>query len=164
MRADDLGMSLAVGDINCDDFHPAPIPSAQVIEGRPQARSCDLHASRRAGVAMNLWDCTAGRFRWYYGSEEFVQILEGEARITDADGTQRVLRAGDTAHFPANTSFEWEVPEYVRKLAVHRTAKTLPDRIVWKATRMLSRRALLAVNVWLTTAAAAAASYAELPV
>jgi uncharacterized cupin superfamily protein len=130
----------AVADIRRDEFADAPIPAEQVIEGAPVARSCDLHSSRQAGVSMNLWDCTAGRFRWHYGSDELVEILEGEVRVTDAEGAQRVLRPGDTAHFPAGTSFVWEVPEYVKKLAIHRAAKALPDRILWKLTRMLSRR------------------------
>src|SRR4051794_3877278 len=113
---------LAVGDICREEFADAPIPAAQVIDGAPVARSCDLHSSREAGVSMNLWDCTAGRFHWHYGSDELVEILEGEVRVSDVDGRQRVLRAGDTAHFPAGTSFVWEVPEYVKKLAIHRAA------------------------------------------
>jgi uncharacterized cupin superfamily protein len=130
----------AVADIRREEFAEAPIPADQVIDGAPVARSCDLHSSREAGVSMNLWDCTAGRFYWHYGSDELVEILEGEVRVSDAAGEQRVLRPGDTAHFPAGTSFVWEVPEYVKKLAIHRAAKALPDRILWKITRMLSRR------------------------
>jgi len=130
----------SVADVRREEFSDAPIPAEQVIAGEPVARSCDLHRSREAGVSMNLWDCTAGRFHWHYGSDELVEILEGEVRVSDADGTQLVLRPGDTAHFPAGTSFVWEVPVYVKKLAIHRAATALPDRILWKVTRMLSRR------------------------
>ena len=130
----------SVADIRREEFAAAPIPAGQVIDGDPIARSCDLHQSRQAGVSMNLWDCTAGRFYWHYASDELVEILEGEVRVSDPDGTQRVLRPGDTAHFPAGTSFVWEVPEYVKKLAIHRAAKAWPDRILWKVTRLLSRR------------------------
>ena len=133
-------LGFAVADIHQEDFVPAPIPEEQILDGNPVTRSCDLHKSREGGVSMNLWDCTAGRFRWDFLSDELIQILEGEVRITGADGTVQVLRAGDTAHFPAGTSFVWEVPEYVKKLAMHRAASTLPDRALLKATRALSTR------------------------
>jgi uncharacterized protein len=133
-----LGFSVA--DINQERFVDAPIPTAQVLEGNPIGRSCDLHSSREGGVSMNLWDCTAGRFRWHFLSDELVEILEGEVRVVGDDGTLCVLRPGDTAHFPAGTSFVWEVPVYVKKLAIHRAAKTLPDRALLKVTRALERR------------------------
>lgn len=132
-------MGFAVADVHREEFIDSPIPDAQVLEGRPIARSCDLHSSRTGGMSMNLWDCTAGRFRWHYRCDELVEILEGEVRVTGADGTQRVLRPGDTAHFPAGTSFVWEVSAYVKKLAIHRTAKTLPDRVLMKAGRGVTR-------------------------
>jgi len=133
-------LGFAVADIHRDEFVESPISSDQILDGSPVARSCDLHSSREGGVSMNLWDCTAGRFRWHFLSDELVQILAGEVRVTGDDGTQRVLRAGDTAHFPAGTSFVWEVTDYVRKLAIHRAPHTLPDRVVLKATRTLARR------------------------
>lgn len=133
-------LGFAVADIHQEEFVDAPIPAAQVLDGNPVTRSCDLHKSREGGVSMNLWDCTAGRFRWDFLSDELVQILEGEVQITGADGTVRVLRAGDTAHFPAGSSFVWDVPNYVKKLAMHRAASTLPDRALLKATRTFARR------------------------
>lgn len=133
-------LGFAVADIHREEFVDAPIPAAQVLDGNPVARSCDLHSSREGGMSMNLWDCTAGRFRWHYGSDELVEILEGEVHVTAADGKQHVLRPGDTAHFPTGTSFVWEVPEYVKKLAIHRAPLTIPDRALVKATRALARR------------------------
>ena len=65
---------------------------------------------------------------------------EGEVRITGSDGTQQLLGPGDTAHFPAGSSLVWEVPSYVKKLAIHRAAKTLPDRVLLKVSRILGGR------------------------
>jgi uncharacterized cupin superfamily protein len=140
-------LDFAVADVHREEFVDAPIPAAQVLDGQPVARSCDLHSSRSGGVSMNLWDCTAGRFRWHYRGDELVEILEGEVRVTGADGTQRVLRPGDTAHFPAGTSFVWEVSAYVKKLAIHRTAKTLPDRVLMKARSLAARRPALVSRI-----------------
>lgn len=133
-------LGFAVADINQEEFVDAPIPADQILEGTPVTRSCDLHKSREGGVSMNLWDCTAGKFRWNFLNDELIQVLEGEVRITGDDGTVRVLRAGDTAHFPAGTSFVWEIPEYLKKLAIHRAASTLPDRALLKATRAIAGR------------------------
>ena len=88
---------------------------------------------------MNFWDCTAGRFHWDYFGDEMVQILEGEVHVTFEDGVTRTLRAGDTAHFKAGTRLEWNVPDYVRKIAFHRSPQSLPDRVLSKLTRMLRR-------------------------
>jgi uncharacterized cupin superfamily protein len=118
-------------------WRDAPIPAGDVVSGAPQARSMDLHVSREGGVSMNYWDCTAGRFHWYYASDEMVQILEGEVHLTDEHGATFTLRAGDTAHFMAGATLLWEVPEYVRKLAFHRSPQSLSDRAVCKARRLV---------------------------
>jgi len=119
-----------------DDFRSAPIPDENILEGEPVARSCDLSQSPDGGLSMNLWDCSAGRFRWNYYGDELVNILEGEVRVTDENGDLTVLRAGSTAHFNAGDETIWEVPEYVRKLAIHRTPQSLPARISRKLSVM----------------------------
>lgn len=114
-----------------------PIPPEWILDGAPHARSWELHRSRQGGVSMNYWDCTAGRFRWRFLGAEMIQVLEGEVHITDEDGVTRTLREGDTAHFEAGTSAVWQVDEYVRKLAFHRNAQTLPDRLVTRTAVLL---------------------------
>lgn len=119
-------------------WYDAPIRAADIIEGSPQTRSWDLHTSPTGGVSMNYWDCTAGRFNWSYGTDEMIQILEGEVHVTREDGRTVTLRAGDTAHFPPGSTAVWEVPEYVRKLAFHRNPQTVPDRVLSRVVRMLA--------------------------
>jgi uncharacterized cupin superfamily protein len=105
------------GQVN---FKPAPINPEWIVSGNPQARSGDLVSAADGGGSTNFWDCTAGKFEWYYGWDETVLILGGEVRVTDSNGATSVLRAGDVAHFPAGSSFHWEVERYVRKIAFHR--------------------------------------------
>lgn len=121
-------------------WYEAPISPERVLDGEPRTRAWDLHNSREGGVSMNYWDCTAGHFTWYYPGDEFVQILEGEVHITDEKGATRTLRAGDTDLFRAGETLTWHVPQYVKKLAFHRSAQTLADRILCKATRIMSVR------------------------
>lgn len=64
-----------------------------------------------------MWDCTAGRFNWYYGSDEVIFVLEGSVLVEDAAGARRQLAAGDIFLFPAGSRFHWTVPHYIRKIA-----------------------------------------------
>jgi uncharacterized protein len=96
---------------------PRPIKPEWVLEGEPLARF-GSHSQNRDGWAETAhWDCTAGRFRWHFGWEETVVIVEGEVRVTDSAGKTTTLRPGDVAYFPADSWFTWEVERYVRKIA-----------------------------------------------
>ena len=109
-----------------------PINPEWILSGTPQARA-GTHSANVDGWAETAhWDCTAGRFRWHFGWEETVMILEGEVRVTDAAGKETVLRVGDVAYFPADSWFTWQVDKYVRKIAFCR--KPVP-----RVTRVLSR-------------------------
>ncbi|WP_420991741.1 cupin domain-containing protein [Cupriavidus sp. 30B13] len=117
-------------------MHACPIEPAWVRGGEPQSRAA-LHSRALDGLACtNLWECTGGTFQWYYGWEETVVILEGKVQVTGANGRVHVLRAGDIAYFPANTTWLWEVDGYVRKVAFCR--KQVPFSLRF-ATRVLAR-------------------------
>ncbi len=83
----------------------------------PVARMAPLARASDTFANTAVWDCTAGRFHWYYGGDEAVYILQGSVEVTSPDGSRRVLRPGDTAYFPAGHWFEWHVQDYVRKVA-----------------------------------------------
>lgn len=96
---------------------PSPIPKAWILEGNPAARSMRLAVSTDQLAATWMWDCTAGRFNWFYDDDETVHVLEGSALVQDAAGVQRRLQAGDTYVFPAGSWYQWTVPDYVRRIA-----------------------------------------------
>ena len=102
------------------DYKPGQINPEWIVSGNPQTRSAPLVSSPDGHGAANFWDCTAGSFNWHFVWDETVLILDGEVRVTDSAGNSSVLRAGDVAHFPAGSSFFWEVERYVRKIAFHR--------------------------------------------
>ncbi|HMJ15206.1 MAG TPA: cupin domain-containing protein [Polyangiaceae bacterium] len=84
-----------------------------------------------------VWECTPGRFRIQYRSDELVHILEGEVIVHVGDKTHR-LCAGDVAYFPAGTAAEWDVLSLVRKLWAYRTpAPSLLARAAGKLLRFL---------------------------
>ena len=123
------------------EMAPAPIDPSLVVEGDPQAR-LSVHSRAYDDKATTaVWDCTAGAFRWYFGWEETVMILEGEVRVTAEDGSERLLRAGDVAYFPAKSWSTWYVETYVRKLAFCRKEFPAPFSMALKLRDRLRRTA-----------------------
>jgi uncharacterized cupin superfamily protein len=112
----------------------------------PATRStCQLEAPD-GGLRSGVWDSKAGTRDYVFSYDEWAYVLEGEAHVT-ANGVTQVLRAGDVFYTPAGMCMTWVVPEYVRKVWVHRRPP-LRGRIVRKLRRMValgvtsSRRAL----------------------
>ena len=100
------------------DLVLTPIRDGDVLAGEPMARCTPLSLSADGTVGSGVWDCTAGRFRWCFGSDEIVHVVEGEVRVTDEHGHTLTLGPGDVAHFERGTTTTWDVPVYVRKLYV----------------------------------------------
>lgn len=96
---------------------PAPIEPGWIVEGAPQARISEHSKSFDGGSVTAVWDCTPGTFRWHFGWDETVVILEGEVHVTAEDGTERTLSAGDIAYFKAGTWAIWRIETYLRKVA-----------------------------------------------
>jgi len=109
-------------DTSRDDLVPQPIEPSWIRSGAPVARAVTLTESPDGRLTAGLWDCTAGTFRWVFGSDEIVHILEGEVRVHDAGRTLRLL-PGSVAYFPAGTENVWEVPTYVKKSFVLRAPR-----------------------------------------
>jgi uncharacterized protein len=103
--------------VNDAELSPAPISAESIIEGQPIARNRLIFASSDGVSSIFLWDCTAGRFNWFYDLDETICLLVGEISIVDAAGTRHQLKAGDVFNFPAGSRYEWTVPSYVRKIA-----------------------------------------------
>ena|SRR5271165_5281570 len=102
-------------------MRPAPVNPEWILEGAPVARTAVLSTSHDGCASSFFWDCTAGRFNWYYDIDETVCILEGSAIIRDDSGVERRLEVGDTAFFPFGSHAVWHVESYVRKVAFFRS-------------------------------------------
>jgi uncharacterized cupin superfamily protein len=92
-----------------------------ILEGKPEARNKFLFSSADGTATAWFWDCTAGKFNWFYDIDETVYLIEGSVLIKDHGGGARKVSAGETIFFPAGSSAEWTVPTYVRKFAILRT-------------------------------------------
>jgi uncharacterized cupin superfamily protein len=121
-------------------LNPAPISSDWILEGNPVARNKLLSMSHDKAATTWVWDCTAGRFNWFYDIDETVYVMEGSVTVHDHHGATRTLVSGDVAFFPAGSSAEWTVSKYVRKLAFLRQPPNpyvmLLQRVCNKLNRM----------------------------
>ncbi len=72
------------------------------------------------------WDCTAGRFRWYFDLDETMVVVDGGVVLQVGEEPPVTLGTGDAAFFRAGTWVTWTVPEYVRKHAVLRVPVPRP--------------------------------------
>lgn len=104
------------------NFIPSPIVASWVLEGDPVARLELLSTSADGTASTFIWDCTEGRFNWFYTFDETLYVLEGSATLKTASGNLRHIVAGDTVFFPAGSRAEWTVNQYIRKLAFCRTS------------------------------------------
>jgi uncharacterized cupin superfamily protein len=126
-------IKFATGKLSLDS---CPIRPAWILEGDPVARNTMIAGSADGAASTLMWDCTAGRFNWHYEIDETICVVEGSVTVRDQFGDARTLVAGDTAFFPAGSSAEWTVDNYVRKIAFMR--RPLP-RAVLMAKRAYKR-------------------------
>jgi uncharacterized cupin superfamily protein len=56
---------------------PRPIEPSWIIEGKPDARSFVLSKSADGTASTIVWECSEGKFNWYYDFDETILILEG---------------------------------------------------------------------------------------
>jgi len=116
---------------------PAPIEPSWVLAGNPVARVAEHSRGKDDAAVTALWDCTAGEFRWQFGWDETVLILDGEVHITAEDGTERTLRAGDVAYFAGGTAAVWRIDAYVRKIAFCRKPFPKPLTMAYRLRNLI---------------------------
>ena len=103
---------------------PSPIERSWIIEGNPAAQSSLLSKSADGQAWTVVWQCSAGKFHWYYDIDETILILEG-AIIIESDGMPPTRYGpGDVIFFKEGAHAKWQVEGRVRKLAFCR--KTQP--------------------------------------
>ncbi len=115
---------------------PRPIEPSWIIEGNPVAQRCVLSQSADGLASTMVWECSEGKFNWYYDVDETILILEG-AIVLEND-TMRPTRygPGDVIFFKDGAHARWHVEGRVKKLAFCR--KTQPILLGF-ALRVLSK-------------------------
>ena len=99
------------------ELRPAPLSPASILEGTPVARNAVLYRSHDSYASTMLWECSVGKFEWYYEFEETIHILTGCVVIESPGFPARRVGAGDIVHFRQGSRARWDVQAPVRKLA-----------------------------------------------
>jgi uncharacterized cupin superfamily protein len=118
-------LNVSRGEAELEDH---PINPHWVLEGQPHARISEWGESADGTTSHWTWDCTAGRFRWYYDVDETIVIVAGSVSLRVDEEAPVLLGVGDAAYFPAGHWVTWHVESYVRKHAVVRVPVPRPMR------------------------------------
>src|ERR1700679_2991119 len=121
------------------DLKPSPIRANWVLEGNPLARNHLLSVSSDGNASSYIWDCTAGRFNWFYEADETIYVIEGGVTLRDGAGAAGCVCAGDTIFFPAGAHAESHVENYIRKFALIRTPLPKPLVLARHGYRFVKR-------------------------
>ena len=121
------------------DLSPLPIQPAWILAGKPEARYHVLSRSVDGTARTVVWDCTAGRFNWYYDVDETIYILQGSVEIKKPSGEVLRVAAGDSVMFRAGSCAEWTVENYVRKIAFFRNPVPGYAMLLIRAGRLFKR-------------------------
>jgi uncharacterized cupin superfamily protein len=123
------------------DLAPRPIEPSWAIEGKPEARSCALSQSADGLASTMVWQCTDGKFNWFYDFDETILILEGSIVLENDAMRPTRYGPGDVVFFRDGAHAKWHVEGHVKKLAFCR--KTQPVwlgfalRVIGKIKRIL---------------------------
>lgn len=99
---------------------PVEISMEPIVEGAPFAYEIVVSDDRDGFFAV--WACDAGvypRVKDRRGS--FMYILEGDATITDQDGTRHHLTADSVVVLPYGWAGQWDIRRTIRKVYLHST-------------------------------------------
>ncbi|KMO38678.1 hypothetical protein VQ03_16670 [Methylobacterium tarhaniae] len=91
------------------------VPRSFILSGDPVQTVTYIYTSPDNLFAAGIWTCEIGKFRIDFGRAEFIQILEGEVIVTDAEGSSRTYRAGDAFVTPKGFSGTWDVIAPIKK-------------------------------------------------
>src|ERR1700682_1190160 len=121
---------------------PRPIEPAWIIEGNPVAQWAVLSKSADGLASTMIWQCSEGKFNWYYDFDETILILEGSIVLENDAMRPTRYGPGDVIFFRDGAHAKWHVEGHVKKLAFCR--KTQPGLHAF-ASRVISKikRALM---------------------
>ena len=120
---------------------PRPIEPSWIIEGNPVAECSVLSRSADGLASTMVWQCSEGKFNWYYDFDETILILEGSIVLENDMMRSTRYGPGDVIFFKDGAHAKWHVEGHVKKLAFCRTTQPVllgfALRVVAKLKRIL---------------------------
>ena len=84
--------------------------SDRIISGSPQFRTWNIDEAE-GWLYTGIWEATPGKWRIVYDEWEFCHILSGISIVTEDDGAEHLLKAGDSFILRPGFNGTWEVIE-----------------------------------------------------
>ena len=122
---------------------PRPIDPSWIIEGNPEAQCCVLSKSADGLASTMVWQCSEGKFDWYYDFDETILILEGSIVLENDTMNPTRYSAGDVIFFKDGAHARWHVEGHVRKLAFCRTTQPMLLGFALRVVNKLKRTLML---------------------
>ena len=118
---------------------PRPIEPSWIIEGNPVAHGCNLSTSADGSASTIVWECSEGKFNWFYDFDETILILEGSIVLENDTMPPTRYGPGDVIFFKNGAHARWHVEGRVRKLAFCRTTQPLLLGFALRAINKIKR-------------------------
>src|ERR1700722_1913890 len=118
---------------------PRPIEPSWIIEGNPVAQSCVLSSSADGLASTIVWECSEGKFNWFYDFDETILILEGAIVLENDTMAPTRYVPGDVIFFKHGAHARWHVESRVRKLAFCRTTQPALLGLALRAMKKIKR-------------------------
>jgi uncharacterized cupin superfamily protein len=122
---------------------PRPIEPSWIIEGNPVAQWSVLSKSADGLASTMIWQCSEGKFNWYYDFDETILILEGSIVLESDTMPPTRYSAGDVIFFKDGAHARWHVEGHVRKLAFCRTTQPMLLGFALRVVNKLKRTLML---------------------
>ncbi len=91
----------------------------KIVSGDPKTTYKLLHASPDERFTTGIWECTPGKWRVNYTTDdEFCTLIEGHVRLTPEDGAPQDYKAPDSFIIPCGFKGTWEAVTKIRKYFV----------------------------------------------
>src|SRR6202171_2490504 len=115
---------------------PRPIEPSWVIEGNPFAQSSVLSKSADGTASTMVWQCSDGKFNWYYDFDETILILERSIVLENGTMHPTPYGPGDVSFFRDAAHAKWQVEGNVQMLAFCRRTQPV---LLGFALRVISK-------------------------
>lgn len=93
---------------NANGGEHSPIDPSKVLSGKPQQKTHNLYNNGEENFFCGVWSSDSGKWTVNYGEDEFCYMISGNAIITDAQGNEEQVSAGDAFVVPAGFNGTWE--------------------------------------------------------
>jgi len=118
---------------------PCPIEPSWIIEGNPVAQSVLMSKSADGQAWTVVWQCSEGKFNWYYGVDETILILGSSIVLENDVMPPTRYGPGDVVFFKKGALAKWHVEGHVRKLAFCRRTQPVLLGFAWRVLVKVKR-------------------------